>query len=1206
MVLLFAALIVPRLIDWNQYRDAFQHEAERLLGQPVLVAGEVDATLLPTPTLVFSDVKVGADPDAPMMTVARFSVRLDMAPLLSGEFRIIDMVLEQPHMRVAVDANGLVDWFDRSEVSRTLSPERIGIESVVITDGQIDVTDAGSGWSLSISDIATTLVEARSLYGPWRIDGAATVAGVPATFSVSTGRFSEERQLGVTADVTLTDPAVAGRLTTNGTVAVKDDDLIYGGTFTFARREIVAAAPDAGAAAPASAPLFTVAGEFALDHARLDLPRLAFTHTADGPDRSFSIEGAGGLDLGRAPRFDAAITSRQIDLDRLIGGGPTRPTTVADAVERVLDGLEGIRALQVPGTLSIDVPGIVVGGGIVQNFKLKALADTDRWLIDQIDVRLPGRTDVHAEGTLVTGEPYGFSGRLQVGSDQPATFATWWRGAAGQPGVTLQPFRFAADLSIATTSIDIDQIEATFGDATITGWFGLRPTPTGGRDLRLELDADRFDFDQLDALARVVLGPQNLASNRLAETFSIKLAADQLVAGQVSMADVAIDARLTREALTVTRFRVGDLAGARLEVTEGNIKDLDGVPTGSLLATLDAETLDGVAQLLSGLLPDLPASRWLTMAAPHLTPASLEARITASAEGSGPRYAFTLAGEAGGTRVDASASVTGNLSEWRTAPTEIDIALASPSAPVLGSQAGLALLPIEAGGPADIRATGRGVAATGLTATLGGTVAGAAFRTAGTLTLPADSPPTYAGGFEVTAADIEPLLLLAGLGPAATGLGTAVSLAGDLSAVGSDIGVVLESGDIAGTSAKGDLRLAGEGEARVLGGTLSLSEIDLAWLGRAGLGGNPLPTGAASAIWSREPFAPADFGGFRADINIAAESLVIADDLAIADAGLRLGVKPGSASVDISSGSLAGGRVNGLFSVTHSGGQASLTGRWVMEDVVLADVVWRRDGDPVASGRFNFQAQFAGSGRSPAGLVAMLNGNGTAQIADGALAFFSPDAFGAVIAASDGGQDLSEERLRRLTVEQLDRGGLAFDAADVTFEVVGGVIEPQTVFIAAGAAEASVRGRVDLTDLTLASTWQLRLVPGPLTVDGVNPEVTIGLAGPIVGPSRQINVAPLIGYLALRDLQRADRLDAEILERERLNRLLDRLDHDREMRDREAAATQRSGEAQRQRDADDARRRAAAAEAARVSPASPAATPGALTPIPLVPVPGGG
>ncbi|MDJ0931176.1 AsmA family protein [Breoghania sp.] len=56
---LVAALVAPMFIDWSAYRTTFEEYAGEALGRRVTVLGSTDARLLPTPTLTFSDVRVG-------------------------------------------------------------------------------------------------------------------------------------------------------------------------------------------------------------------------------------------------------------------------------------------------------------------------------------------------------------------------------------------------------------------------------------------------------------------------------------------------------------------------------------------------------------------------------------------------------------------------------------------------------------------------------------------------------------------------------------------------------------------------------------------------------------------------------------------------------------------------------------------------------------------------------------------------------------------------------------------------------------------------------------------------------------------------------------------------------------------------------------------------------------------------------------------
>ena len=113
MIVLFAALIVPWFVNWDRYKTNFEQEATRILGHPVHVGGTAHVSILPSPSLTFTDVEVG-DPGAlPMMTIERFSATIELTPLLQGEIRVVAMKLDSPTVRVSVDETGVVDWTKR-------------------------------------------------------------------------------------------------------------------------------------------------------------------------------------------------------------------------------------------------------------------------------------------------------------------------------------------------------------------------------------------------------------------------------------------------------------------------------------------------------------------------------------------------------------------------------------------------------------------------------------------------------------------------------------------------------------------------------------------------------------------------------------------------------------------------------------------------------------------------------------------------------------------------------------------------------------------------------------------------------------------------------------------------------------------------------------------------------------------------------------
>ena len=156
------------------------------------VVGSASATLLPSPSLTFEEVAVGEVEDAPMMTVDRFEVTIELMPLLQGEFRVVSMRLDRPVARITVSGDGMLDWQERNEASKALDPDRVILESVEIADGHLDYVDQGTGTELAFDSI-NAVIEATSLLGPWRVEGSYLDEGAAVPFRFATGRRLDDR-----------------------------------------------------------------------------------------------------------------------------------------------------------------------------------------------------------------------------------------------------------------------------------------------------------------------------------------------------------------------------------------------------------------------------------------------------------------------------------------------------------------------------------------------------------------------------------------------------------------------------------------------------------------------------------------------------------------------------------------------------------------------------------------------------------------------------------------------------------------------------------------------------------------------------------------------------------------------------------------------------------------------------------------------------
>ena len=1134
IAVLIAALVGPFLVDWTAYRSTFERYGEQILGHRVEVMGEAEMRLLPTPTLTFTDVRVGEPEDA-LLVISRFSMRVELPPLLKGEVRVIDMTMDQPTLQLAVDEQGRLDWFTalrRSNLIDDLDPDLVMLEQATIRDGRFLVTDARSGRTHSIENVDVS-VAARSLKGPFRIDGMATVDGKRATVLVSTGR--SDAQGGIRVRAGITPVATPVDLVADGRMSIEDGRPAYQGHYMLS-----SVTPEEDAAQA-----WTSEGAFAVGNSRLELTEARFSY---GPqERPVSLDGTLSVALDEPYRFDLKATAKQIDLDRISGRGPQNPLSALEAGGLVLGTLQRLPHPAIEGTVSLSVPGVISGGGLIQDLRLDAERLASGWRLERFSAQLPGRTEFLARGDLEIAAQPAFRGNVVASVTQPNLLADWWRRGDVSAAVGL-PFTVDTRVSASTEEVALTQMSFEIGDAPGRGTFSYRPAGEEPARVRMDVDAERLDADQVSLLARLFLGSsgEDGAANGIGPAeVSAKLFAQTVSIGAVEARDATLVASYVDDGLAIEKLSIGDLAGARLEAS-GTVSDLSSVPTGNLTARVDAERLDGVAALLTRVWPESQAVRAFEARAHNLAPTRLDLTFQGEAEGNDTRAGVTVRGEAGGTTVDLSGGLEGRLDTWREARVDMTGGLGNPDGGKLLAQIGLPVLSLAALGDGRIEISLAGRPGSSLDGSarlyLGDAVS---LSAVGGLAFPIGAAASYAADLEAGIEDVTLLALLSGRLPALTASSGAADLVATLEGKDDTFRITNLSGKLAGAAVDGsldvDLRLGGAGLPPRIRGSVSTSQLDVPALADLVLGTDPLANAGPSG-WSTSPFGPSLVPSMDLALDVSATrmSLGVLPELSGADG--RLALSSDAMTLDLSEAGLSGGRLSGSFGVKRIDGQASISGSLKIEGAALEEFVWTRNARAVATGTADVGLDFDGTGRSLAAVVSSLAGGATLQVRDGEIRGLNPNAFGLVIRAADAGLTLDDESVRDAFLSHLDAGTLPFSTLEASGAIAGGVLRVNTLRLDTPSASVFGGAQVDLSERQLSSEISLKVDPGEDAVTGAEPQVGLVFSGPLEAPGRQIDIAPFTAYLTLRafeqEVQRVEKLQAEIAERERLMREL--------------------------------------------------------------------
>src|ERR1700726_3105218 len=181
-----AALVGPYFIDWNQFRPQFETEATRVVGAPVRVGGELDARLLPTPSLRLRSVTVGGANDLGKVRADKLDVEFSLGALMRGEWRANELTINGMALDLGLDSQGRIDW---PASTGKFSLGTLAIDRLNLT-GRIALHDAASRGTLELNDIAFN-GDVRSLAGAVRGDGNFTLSGTRYPFRVSSGQSAD-------------------------------------------------------------------------------------------------------------------------------------------------------------------------------------------------------------------------------------------------------------------------------------------------------------------------------------------------------------------------------------------------------------------------------------------------------------------------------------------------------------------------------------------------------------------------------------------------------------------------------------------------------------------------------------------------------------------------------------------------------------------------------------------------------------------------------------------------------------------------------------------------------------------------------------------------------------------------------------------------------------------------------------------------------
>jgi AsmA family protein len=388
IALVVAGIAIIKSIDFNQYKGMIAEQAKAATGRDLTIDGDLNLSISLTPSVAvdgvtFANASWGSKPN--MMTVKRFAAEMSLMPLLSGEIKINQVVLEGVELLAEKNKSGKANWEFGAPAAKTESTPSDGdmvlpvVNSVSMKNVNVTYKDAQAGQQYALKLVSVDL-KSGGLSAPldlaikgainaqeFRVDGQlGSISAIGGG-----GMFPIKLDIGALK----VNIGLDGKLGTPGGKPMADLKLNVNG----------ASLADTLAAAAALEPSLKgmelpIGGAFRITSAmKLDGPTKISLGDLDATIGPLAFKGRVAADLGgKRPAVDVALKTDTINLDELL---PKSDAKAAPAPAKSGDGrvfpndplpLDGLKAAN--AKVKFDANRIIVDGmeitGVTVNLSL--------------------------------------------------------------------------------------------------------------------------------------------------------------------------------------------------------------------------------------------------------------------------------------------------------------------------------------------------------------------------------------------------------------------------------------------------------------------------------------------------------------------------------------------------------------------------------------------------------------------------------------------------------------------------------------------------------------------------------------------------------------------------------------------------------------------------------------------------------------------
>ncbi|MFL6839034.1 MAG: AsmA-like C-terminal region-containing protein, partial [Bradyrhizobium sp.] len=1069
IIALIAALVGPYFIDWNQFRPQFEAEATRIIGAPVRIGGTLDARLLPAPSLRLRSAVVGGANDLGKVRADKLDVEFSLGSLMRGEVRATELTISGISLDLGFDPKGRIDW---PASNGTFNLGSLAVDRLNLT-GRVALRDASSRRSIELSDIAFS-GDVRSLAGSIRGDGNFVLDGTRYPFRVWSGQGPDGNGTRVHLNIDPGQRPISAEL--DGVLTFEARAPRFEGAVTLA-----ASAGQKPGGGDASLPPWRVAARMKADYSAARLEQIEVNYGAE--ERALKLAGSGDVRFGASPLLRAALSARQLDIDRLVAKDTNKDNAEPVRALPVLRALiSGVPQIPVPAQLEFTTEQAMLGGRPLQDIATEVHSDGKSWTVHRLEFRAPGATRVSLNGANTQStRPDHFKAALNVESSDPDTLLMWLQGRGDITHRSQKPLRLRGDVTVTPDGFAVDAMKAEIDGGAVEGRVALSHRQAGsGSRFDAELKAERLDLDAATAVVRSLAGPLAEWPDEAQLSLDIGRA---ISAGQ-ELRPLFVRVGYSPKNIVLDRLKIGEPDNVMLN-GNGHFDRVNA--TGTLALDSAAASLDQLTTIISSFSPSVASRLNALGAGPG--PARLKlvldlkkgkgtpsdrSSVLASLDLDAPK----LRGQATLTATPPIAAIRSvDLDALSRSDIGIETKLSSDQARPLVALLGLDRMIAAGEGPAQFEGsvTGAWRAPLRLKARLWGA------------RLDVDADGSAEPWAEEAKASVNLRVRAADVGPLfdhrpSDALTENIRLSSRIALAGSRLTFDDLDSIIAGSRLRGHLVLT-LGEEKRIEGEVGLDQLALAPLFSLAIG--------AAGHDADEPLGGGLTKGWRGNIAFQALRGSLPGGSELQPVSGTVKADGQSLTFDALKGKIGGGEATATVDARQGPNGIALNASVQLSGIDGTALRYRNLTLP--KGRASMQMTVMSQGRSASALLGALSGSGTVTLESAKIAGLDPRAFEIAVRAGDSGQVTDDARLKQIVEPVLSAGALSVASAQIPFNIRDGRIRVGATTLAANAANAVVSGGYDIpadqADIRAALT---------LTVAGTTnsrPEIQLFAAG---------------------------------------------------------------------------------------------------------------